>query len=147
MADSVSHTIPLMGGMIGVMSKEFKAATGYNTFEELQAAAIATGLNFERKGTDQDFLNQVILPKVHHSMTEHYFLGMPQSFRGDCHNSVGEVIKLPEYTRETNALAFHIGAAGFQADNTIKFLNEHGKHNDYWNSIEKKFTNVFYWWL
>lgn len=144
--DSISHNIPLMGGMIGVMSREFREVINCNTFDEM--VNLKTDINYNGKGADQEFLNAAILPKVAGSITEHYVLGMPESFRGDCHRIIqDEDIKVEDVWRETNALGFHIGAAGYQTDNTIKFLKEHGMNNEYYDFIEKKFPETFYWQL
>ncbi len=144
--DSVSHTVALMGGMVGFCSGPFRDRMGVKDFTEL--LALSQGIDFNNKGADQDFLNRYVLPKVADSITEHYLLGMPQSFRGDCHHQVQDIdLGLPEEYRETNALGFHIGASGFQTDATVKFLQKHGKENEYWNEIEKQLPEVCYWHL
>lgn len=147
MTDSVSHNIALMGGMVGFKSAEFKMLTEAKSFEELIIRA--PHINYEVKGSDQTFLNDYVLPRVHTSITEHYFKGMPQSYRGDCHHSVNDLLHLPEYLRETDALGFHIGASGFQVDATVKFLRKHGSpaDNEFFEALEKKFPDVFYWQL
>lgn len=154
--DSVSHTIPLMGGMIGFMSGPFRERMGVKSFDEL--LNLSQGISFNNKGSDQEFLNRYVLPKVADSITEHYLLGMPQSFRGDCHHSVQDFevpgIDLPaEVLKETNAYGFHIGASGFQTDATVKWLDEYGvdheyyKDAEYWEELEKQYPEVFYWHL
>lgn len=145
--DSISHTVPIMGGMCGFMSKEFREVTGWQSFADMMAVMRESGINFQRKGTDQEFLNRYVLPKVHTSITEHYIKGMPQSFRGDCHHEIQTVLKMPDYMKETDALGWHIGASGFQVDATLKFLVQHGIDNKHYDYIEKKFPNVFYWHL
>jgi len=145
MTDSVSHNIPMMGGMCGFMTKQFKQQV-YPTWEALVSAASNT-IKWEKKGADQEFLNRYVMPKVAHSITEHYFLGMPYSFREDCHTIISELIKLPECTKELDGFAFHIGAAGFQQDHLIKWLEKNGKNNDYFHSIEKLYPEIFYWML
>jgi hypothetical protein len=147
--DSISHNITLMGGMIGFQSGPFRARMGVNSFDEL--LNLAQGIDFNRKGADQDFLNRYVLPKVHDSITEHFVLGHPQTFRGDCHNFIHDIdlkeIGVPDELKETNGYGFHIGAAGFQTDAVVKFLQVHGKDNEYWEQLEKQFPEIFYWWL
>lgn len=146
--DSVSHNIPLMGGMCGFMSGPFMNRMGARSFDEL--LSLAQGIDFNRKGSDQTFLNQYVLPKVHDSITEHYCLGMPQSFRGDCHHVIQDIpvncLELDtEALKETNALGWHIGASGFQTDGTVKWLEKYGVNNDYWSEVEKQYSSIFYW--
>lgn len=147
--DSVSHTITLMGGMCGFMSGPFRDRMGVKSFDELMA--LSQGIDFNRKGADQDFLNRYVLPKVADSITEHFVLGHPQTFRGDCHNFIHDIdlkeIGVPDELKETNGYGFHIGASGFQTDAVVKFLEKHGKDNEYWEGIEKQYPSIFYWRL
>lgn len=153
--DSVSHTVALMGGMTGFMSGPFMDRMGVRNFTDL--LALNQGIDFNRKGSDQAFLNQYILPKVADSITEHYCLGMPQSFRGDCHHSIqdiplnlpetGEIPYSDEVCKETNTLGWHIGASGFQTDGTVAWLEKYGVNNEYWAEIEKQHPEIFYWRL
>lgn len=146
MTDSVSHNIALLGGLVSFMSKQFCMRMGVNNFDEM--VTLRGNIDYNRKGADQDFLNSVVYPKVADSITQHYLLGMPQTFMGDCHNHVQNMdIGLPEEFKETNSFGFHLGASGFQTDATVKFLQQHGKHNAYYDEIEKKFKEVFYWHL
>jgi hypothetical protein len=147
--DSVSHTITLMGGMIGFQSGPFRDRMGVKAFDEL--LSLSQGIDFNNKGADQDFLNRNVLPKVADSITEHFVLGHPQTFRGDCHNFIHDIdlkeIGVPDELKETNGYGFHIGAAGFQTDAVVKFLQKHGKDNEYWEGLEKQYPECFYWML
>lgn len=147
--DSVSHSVTLMGGMIGFQSGHFRSRMGTQTFGAL--LTLAHGTDFTLKGSDQDFLNRCVLPKVSDSITEHFVLGHPQTFRGDCHNFIHDIdlkeIGVPDDLKETNGYGFHIGAAGFQTDAVVKFLQKHGRDNEYWERIEKQCPEAFYWWL
>ena len=145
--DSRSHTIPLMGGMIGFQTNEFRKALGVRTFDRL--LELDKDANFTKKGSDQDFLNKIVLPKVAHSMTEHYVLGLPQSFRGDCFNYIQDVPvdDIPPALRETNVLVNHIGQAGFIMEPVLKFLELHETNSEIFKIIEKQFPDIFYWYL
>ncbi len=153
--DSISHTVALMGGMIGFQSGPLMDRIGARSFDDMMN--LSAGIDFNRKGADQTFLNTYVLPKVADSITEHYCLGMPQSFRGDCHNMIEQIDLTAgelhayhhkeEALKETNALGFHIGASGFQTDGTVKWLGQYGMNNEYWSSVEKQFSSIFYWRL
>lgn len=149
MTDSVSHNIPLMGGMIGFCSGPFRERMGVRSFDDLMK--LSSGIDFSRKGADQDFLNRYILPKVADSITEHFVLGHPQTFRGDCHNFIHDIdlneIGVSEACKDLNGFGFHIGAAGFQTDAVVKWLNRWGIDNEYWAELEKQYSDIFYWWL
>jgi hypothetical protein len=149
--DSVSHTIALMGGMVGFSCKELRDLLGVDDFKSM--VRLGRRINYEIKGADQDFLNQVILPKVANparpSIVEHYLLGMPQSFRGECYHEIQD-IPLPDVKpmfSECNRFIEHIGADGYKQDQCLLFFDKHftSEQKDYHNEIEDKFKEVFYW--
>lgn len=145
--DSVSHNISLMGGMIGFQTSYFRDSLHVYTFDKM--LELATDIDLTHKGSDQCFLNRVILPLVANSMTEHYILGLPQSFRGDCFNYIQDVSvgDIAPALRETNILVNHIGQAGFIMEPVLKFLKVHERKedNEYFEEIEKRFSDVYYW--
>lgn len=146
MTDSISHTIPLMGGMCAFRSGPFRERMGIKSFDELMA--LSQGIDYNHKGADQDFLNRYVLPKVHDSITEHFVLGHPQTFRGDCHNFIHDIdLGLPDEFKELNGYGFHIGASGMQTDAVVNWLKKWGKDNEYWDELEKQYKDVFYWKL
>jgi len=145
--DSISHSVTLMGGMIGFKSGPFRNRMNALSLDTLFATA--EGIDFTKKGADQDFLNRYVLPKVADSITEHFVLGHPQTFRGDCHNFIHDIdlkeIGVPDELKETNGYGFHIGASGMQTDAVVKFLTKYGKDNEYWEELEKQYPETFYW--
>jgi len=143
--DSTSHGIPLMGGMIGFQTNELRKCLEVRTFERM--LELDKTINLSQKGSDQTFLNQVVLPRVSKSMTEHYVLGLPQSFRGDCFNYIQDITveDIPPAMRETNILVNHIGQAGFIMEPVLKFLQKHEKNSEYFEQIERKYPDIFYW--
>lgn len=145
--DSISHTESLMGGMIGFQSSDFRKATRSKSLNDMMG--LATDISLSNKGSDQCFLNKIILPIVATSLTEHYILGLPQSFRGDCFNYIQDIPAedIPPALRETNILVNHIGQAGFILEPVLKFLKTHERDidNQYFEETESKFTDVYYW--
>ena len=85
-ADSVSHTIPMLGGMIGFRPSEFTARTGIKSFENLIAL---NKFDMSVKGADQKFLNQIVYPHFsemgNDSITQHYFKGHANTWLSDFH--------------------------------------------------------------
>lgn len=143
--DSTSHNIPLMGGMIGFQTNLFRKALGVASFESMMN--LNQDIKLNKKGSDQDFLNKVVLPKIADSMTEHYILGLKQSFRGNCFNYIQDepIEDIPPILKESNILVNHIGQAGFIIEPVLKFLDKYGKNQEYFSTIEKQFSNIFYW--
>jgi len=145
--DSISHTLTFLGGMCGFQCAEFRAMTRTNSFEEM--VSLGRNIDYKQKGSDQTFLNQYILPRVHTSLTEHLILGMPHSFRDDCHKEIQD-IELPgipiEY-KESNLLIEHIGQSGVIVVPLLKFLDKYQsrEQKEKYDVIENQFTDVFYW--
>lgn len=143
--DSVSHNLPMMGGMIGFMPRHFWR-TGKKNWDEL----VNVGLDYSVKGSDQTFLNKFIYPKFaehgNDSITQHYVLGMANTFLSDFHKEIPNIdTGLQDDLRESNETCGHIGSAGYYTTSMEKFLN---KYKDKFNDLreaEKKYPNIFYW--
>jgi hypothetical protein len=135
-----------MGGMCGFITNDTRKLLGVGTFERMLSLST---IDLNTKGSDQTFLQQIILPKVASSMTEHYILGLPQSFRGECYNYIQDdsVNDISPELRETNILVNHIGQAGFIMEPVLKFLEKHELDSEKFQKIEKKFPEIFYWYL
>ena len=140
--DSISHTIPMMGGMVGFVPAHFREKTGFQTWDEIH------GYNWEQKGADQTFLNNEIYPKFAQpgwdSITQHYLKGMPNTWLSDYHTQVPEMEYLEDMA-ESNDTCGHIGAAGWYEGALMKFLR---KHKDKFTDIleaEKNYPEIFYW--
>ena len=144
--DSVSHTIPMMGGMIGFKTKYFKDYVKQDTWLHL----VNQGGGYHVKGADQDFLGAHVYPKFageNSSIMQHYYLGMRNTFidgyltcscvsvqghKEDCPRNIK--LNLPDAYKETNLICGHIGAAGNYEVPTYNFL---GKHYDKFEGIRK----------
>ena len=156
--DSISHNIPMMGGMIGFKNQHFKDYTGFNDWNNMVNQM--SGYNI--KGADQDFLNRYIYPKYanpsNSSIMQHYFLGMPNTFldgyltcncysvsghKDDCKLNIE--LNLPEDYKDSNSIGGHIGAAGYYPTETERFLNRYkDKFLDIQNA-EDLHKDIFYW--
>ncbi len=157
--DSVSHDRHMLGGMIGFVPAHFTMLSGYQSWDAMFSGC---SIDFARKGADQDFLNQYIYPKFaqqgHDSITQHYFLGMPNSFLSDyktcqCRSTVGHDrgclndidLGLPATLKESNGTCGHIGSAGWYETSMFKFLRPYWNQFDDLLEAEKKHANIFYW--
>lgn len=154
MTDSISHTEPLMGGMIGAIPRYFneKFPEGFDKLVSLNRH------DWKSKGSDQDFLRRVIYPRVTddrrgYSITQHYLKGYGQTHYGDCFQNILDIeLDLPEILKESNDLQVHIGQAGFNHDQAHIFFekmswafHEFNDTHEALLAIEEKFSNIYYW--
>lgn len=156
--DSISHTIPMMGGMIGLRPGYVNDLVRITTRPELaweRLVKLGDGIDFSRKGSDQDFLNRVIYPKCAHNATEHFILGMRHDVleENGRHYKINPEIK-PEGVSdemrdklEEKMLAGHVGAAGFYEAPTMRFLYHHDPYKDDYHELEtmEGFEQIFYY--
>jgi hypothetical protein len=146
--DSVSHNIPLMGGMIGIKTDMWtlRMPKTWNALLEL-----GRGIDYNIKGTDQTFLNQVVYPawasKGSESITQHYLLGMANTFLNDFQNTVPEYIELglPAELDESRDTCGHIGASGAYMTATERFLRKHADKYEDLFKLESLYPDIFYW--
>lgn len=152
--DSVSHTIPFLGGLVGFRPGYVKDLLQLNTTPELsfdKLLSLAPDIDYSRKGSDQDFLNRVMYPKLCTNSTEHFIKGRPHDLieGNGRHYSVPD-IDLDGVDRKyeaTNLLAGHSGAAGFYEAPTMKFLYYDDPYKKDYEELEtmKGFEQTFYW--
>lgn len=121
--DNPAHSIPMMGGMIGIDCQQFRQRTGINSFEEL-----VQGHDLSLHGSDQDLLMNTIYPKVKDS----FFL------------SKDPIQKRDNPLWESDLTCRHIGSAGVVEMETVRFF-ERFDHNEEMINFEKRFPEIFYW--
>ena len=144
--DSISHNVYMLGGMVGFKCKHFTDYTGFKTWEQM----VSIDLDYQRKGADQDLLNRYVYPAFskhgQDSITQHYILGMPNSFLSDCHNTIQDMeIDVPFEFKCTNDLCGHIGAAGYYTSPMLSFILKYNHlFSDLWE-LEKKYKDIYYW--
>lgn len=151
--DSISHTIPMMGGMIGFRPGYVNDLLQLNINPENaweKLLSLAPDINYSHKGSDQDFLNRVMYPKLCKHATEHFIKGMPHDLiegNGRHYSVPDKATGLNPAFVETDRLAGHVGAAGFYEAPTMKFLYyDDPKKKDY-EELESmpEFAQIFYW--
>jgi hypothetical protein len=144
--DSVSHNLPMLGGMVGFMCGAFREHTGWKTWRDMKNHFP----DLKTKGSDQHFLNTVVYPIfARHgsdSITQHYIKGMPNTFLSDCHADIQPMeLSIPVALKESNDVCGHIGAAGWYETALFKFLRKHWNRFDDLLAIEEKHPDIFYW--
>lgn len=156
--DSISHTIPMMGGMIGFRPAYMNDLLDIKTTPEKAWENIlcrVSDIDFKRKGSDQDFLNRIVYPKCAHSATEHFILGMRHDVveNNGRHYSINPDIKPEGVSDEMRdklqdkMLAGHVGAAGFYEAPTMYFLYHHDPYKADYEELENMpgFEKIFYY--
>jgi hypothetical protein len=152
--DSVSHVIPMMGGLVGFRPGYINDLLKLNVTPENawnRLLSFAPDIDYNRKGSDQDFMNKVMYPKLCLHATEHFIKGMPHNLieGNGRHYSVDESIDIgvSELFKATNLFAGHAGAAGFYEIPTLRFLNRYDPYEKDFIELETmpEFAQVFYW--
>lgn len=132
--DNKAHS-GLMGGMVGFKTNELKAICNWKTWDEM---VNSFKTDYNNRGSDQFFLNSVILPKIKdkllfHNLTDKDF-----------------VYTLPMVDKklwESNLVCRHIGSAGVIDMEVLRFFNRFDEYNWKYNDIEKQYPEIFYWHL
>ena len=156
--DSVSHNIPMMGGMVGFLKDNFPERVGFKDWDSM----VDSMNGYEVKGADQDFLNRIVYPKfagTDSSIMQHYFLGMPNTFLDgyltcSCYSIQGHKehcplntkLDLDESLKGSNAICGHIGAGGYYEGETLRFLGNYREQFEDIREAEKPFKpEIFFW--
>jgi len=138
----------LMGGMVGFDSAKFKAITEADTWDELLTKDIS--FNYQVRGTDQDFMNKFILPRIKYDL---FFHALDKVKLPEAHTVTSYVrnIEVPEVNPklwESNLTCRHIGSAGVVEMELLRFFSrfsdEGGQRH---KEIEMEYPEIFYWRL
>jgi len=106
--------------------------------------AFGKDIDFNRKGSDQDFLMRFVYPKVSDSATEHFVLGMKQTIAegNGRHYSIPEIeIDVDPVHKYLNTCAGHIGAAGCYGSQMLIWLKTVDPYRDEYEEIQKSLPN------
>lgn len=144
--DSISHNIPMLGGMVGFKTGMFCDAMNTGSLEEFMK--LGKTYDFSIKGSDQKLLNAIVYPKLLESSTEHFIKGMSwtKPEENGRHYKINDVeIPVDRKFERINEVVGHIGAAGYYDVQMVRFLNECDPYNDTYQDIESKYSNIFYW--
>ena len=147
--DSISHGIPMLGGLVGFHTGYWPVRTGYQHWHEMFNDV---KIDFTQKGADQTFLNQYIYPKFANpndnpSIMQHYILGMANTFLPGYRNSIPNLDPdgaIPSM-KESNETCSHMGQAGWLLPPTFKFLVKYKNLFEDIYEVEKKYPDVAYW--
>lgn len=134
--DNAAHS-GLMGGLVAFRSEDFKTDTGYKSFSEM-----VEGLDLKQHGSDQNFMNKFIHPKIKHKLLLHNLKG------NGCEAAVTKT-EVPQNRLDknlwlTDLISRYIGSAGVIDFELLRFLRSRHEQTKY-NDFEKKYSQILYW--
>lgn len=129
--DNPAHTVPLMGGMIGLRCGKLRDK--YKDWDNLLSKSPIT---ISERGTDQEFLMKVVYPDFKEDIAD---LIYPARNHGLILNNVR-----PELWESDLCSAF-IGAAGVNELETLRFFRRFDEITPF-ETIAKKYPKIFYWY-
>lgn len=145
--DSVSHNIPMMGGMCGFRPGYVNDRLNItNKIDQAWDRLIkwGDGIDFSVKGSDQTFLMRFIYPKLSDSATEHFVLGMKETVpeNNGRHYSIPDIeIDVDPVHKFLDTCAGHIGAAGCYGSVMMKWLKTMDPYRDEYDEVIKLLPN------
>lgn len=132
--DNPGHTLEIMGGLTGFKCEPLK--NKYSTWDGLLARNKS---ELSIHGADQNFLMQNVLPDFKNEVSVVDMRGV----------FVYDKVKLPNVNPDlwvSNLCVSFIGAAGVNNMETIRFMNRFASNPEF-EEIEKKYKEIFYWYL
>ena len=125
----------LMGGMVAFDTSQFKALTGYQTWEEM-----IDGYDLKERGSDQHLMNGRILPKI-----KVRYVGGKNKIQLDTRFEQRNLPMVHPKFFESNFCISFIGAAGVNELETIRFFKRIDEYEWAFNEIERVFPKLFPW--
>lgn len=130
----------LMGGMTGFRSNEFKKSVGHDSFYQM-----ISGLDLRQHGSDQNFMNKSIHPKIKNNLLMHVLSG------GGCEarhkiTSINERkdIGIDKRLWESSNTCRFIGSPGVVDFELLRFFKRFDNDPKY-DKFEREFPDIFYW--
>lgn len=128
----------LMGGLVGFRAKEFRDKTRYKSFNDM-----VKGLDLSDHGSDQNFLNKTIHPKIKNDLFFHKLRGAGATAK----RMEVYLLRAPKLNPKlwtADLISRYIGSAGVIDFELVRFFNDHDK-NQAFDDFEKQFPQIFYW--
>jgi hypothetical protein len=127
----------LMGGLVGFRSEDFKRDTGYTSFDQM-----IQGQDLRKHGSDQNFMNKFIHPKIKNGLLMHKLKGQGiEAKRTETVVPSGHIDK--KYVH-SDLIARYIGSAGVIDFELLRWFKDHDP-NPKFDEFERKYSNIFYW--
>lgn len=149
--DSISHGVPMLGGMIGFRPQYWPMRTNLHHWADMFKHNEGR-YNWTEKGMDQSYLNAEIYPKFADpgapGIMQHYLLGMPNTFLPGYRNQVPDIAveNVAADLVESNECCSHMGQAGWLLPQTFRLFVKY-KHlfSDILEAEKQHAPDVAYW--
>lgn len=127
----------LMGGLVAFRSEDFKRDTGYTSFDQM-----IQGQDLRKHGSDQNFMNKFIHPKIKKGLFMHKLKGQGiEAARTETSVPNGAIDKK---LWVTDLISRYIGSAGVIDFELLRFFKSHDPDPKF-DAFEKKYSDIFYW--
>jgi hypothetical protein len=127
----------LMGGLTGFRTKDFKEL-GYADFNSM-----IKGLDLSKHGSDQHFMNQKLLPKIHLKLLLHKLRGAGCSAFTTL-TGISPHKKVDSKFKHADLVSRYIGTAGVIEMELIRWFQGVDKNKKY-DDFERKHSDIMYW--
>lgn len=128
----------LMGGLVAFRSEDFKRDTGYTSFEQM-----VRGQNLSKHGSDQDFMNKHIHPKIKKGLMMHKLKGAGIE-AAVTKTEVPKVGPVDKRYQHADLISRYIGSAGVIDFELLRWFKTHDQNPNF-DAFERKFKDIFYW--
>lgn len=128
----------LMGGLVAFKTEDFKRDIGYTSFEQM-----IHGQDLKKHGSDQNFMNKHIHPKIKRGLLMHKLKGAGIEAKV----TATEVPKSGPVDKKlwvTDLISRYIGSAGVIDFELLRFFKSF-EPDPKWDEFERKFKDIFYW--
>lgn len=135
--DNAAHG-GLMGGLVSFRSEDFKKDTGYTSFDQM-----IKGQKLEQHGSDQNFLNKHIHPKIKKGLMMHKLKGAGIE-AAVAKTEVPASGPVDKKLWTADLISRYIGSAGVIDFELIRFFQSVDK-NPAFDEFERKHKSICYW--
>jgi hypothetical protein len=127
----------LMGGLVGFRSEDFKRDTGYTSFNQM-----IQGQDLRKHGSDQNFMNKFIHPKIKNGLFMHKLKG--QGIEAKRTVNTIQFGHLDQKLWVTDLISRYIGSAGVIDFELLRWFKANDPDPKF-DAFERKYSDIFYW--
>lgn len=127
----------LMGGLVGFRSEDFKRDTGYTSFEQM-----IQGQDLRKHGSDQNFMNKFIHPKIKNGLFMHKLKGAGIEAKVTKTEVKEGYVNKKLWT--SDLISRYIGSAGVIDFELLRWFKDNDPDPKF-DAFERKYSDVFYW--
>lgn len=135
--DNAAHG-GLMGGLVAFRSEDFKRDTGYTSFDQM-----IKGQDLSKHGSDQNFMNKYIHPKIKYWLMLHKLKGAGIEAKVT-KTEVPASGPIDKKLWTSDLISRYIGSAGVIDMELLRFFKS-ADPNPKFDAFEKKYSDIMYW--